>query len=650
MNLLRSAKRLLRSPRVIVGEIAALAVLGVIGAALPQDGVAPLAELERFRSGGPLWTTVLHGLALDHIFRSVGFVALTVLASGSLVVVLWEQLRRARNQWTLRLTPAHFQSAPFHVEFDRSANRPGGDSLVGRYHPSSAQSSSLELVWTENRLGLLGSPLFHAGLLLVIVAACWRALFGAEAGVDLLEGDTLAPTAQAWAVQWRGPLASPFHLSVPMTLKSVHATRYESGQLQGLKVRVSVHRPEGLRETEIAVNRDSHAAGARVFLSSGFGPAALLEWQPHNAAATREAVLLESRGGGIFESAAAGPDGERAYLRAQVDAYGNPPDSVEVRVMKEGALLAVADARPGETISLPSGTRLALRGTPFWARFRGNRDSALWLAYAGFALALIGATLIFTVIRVDGCVVVIPLGDHEHVFVALKPQRFAPLFEERFQRMVEREQGQGSPRPHATPEAGARGDARPPMVRLPRMMRARPVGWLFLVLGTTFLTSCGRSSKEQARALVERYNQVVSEAYRRGDVRLIDPVVGPKEGKKLTGLIGVRNDFGITLDSHLLSLEVTGVEQAKNAMRVSTTERWRYRDLRIGSGKQVGEESLDAYEMLYFFTNRDRAWVVDEIRFAKPPRIGRSQAAWTTDRQASFSQAGSLPAPETAHP
>lgn len=151
---------------------------------------------------------------------------------------------------------------------------------------------------------------------------------------------------------------------------------------------------------------------------------------------------------------------------------------------------------------------------------------------------------------------------------------------------------------------------------------------IVLCLVAAGAASCQRVSDTEARDLVERYNRVVSEAYRRGDVKLIDPVVGPNEGKKLTGLIGVRLDMGISLDADMLSLEVTGVEQEKGVLRVRTKERWRYRDRKIGSGEQVGEESEDAYEMLYVFRDIDGAWKVDEIRFATPPTIGRTTAPW----------------------
>ena len=101
----------------------------------------------------------------------------------------------------------------------------------------------------------------------------------------------------------------------------------------------------------------------------------------------------------------------------------------------------------------------------------------------------------------------------------------------------------------------------------------------------------------------------------------------------VAALDGVRLDLGITLDAQLLSLEVTSVEQTKDEMRVCTNERWRYRDRKIGTGEQVGEESLDSYEMLYVLRKIDRAWLVDEIQFASPPQVGRKQTPWIADRQ-----------------
>ena len=291
--------------------------------------------------------------------------------------------------------------------------------------------------------------------------------------------------------------------------------------------------------------------------------------------------------------------------------------------MRDGALLFTGDARPGQTASLRTGEKLVLLGTPFWVRLRGSRDPALGLAYLGFGLVMAGVVLIFAVVKVDACVLVTPMGERERVFVALKPQRFAPLFQERFEQLV-RECAAGLL--PAAPSANPAGKT--PRARWFGTPTSQSASVLLLLLTLGLTTGCGRSAMDQARQLVEHYNQIVSEAYRRGDVKLIDPVVGPNEGKKLTGLIGVRLDLGLTLDSQLLALEVIRAEQSKDELRVTTKERWSYRDRKIGTGEQVGEASLDSYEMLYVFKKTGPAWLVDEIAFTSPPQVTRKQMSW----------------------
>jgi hypothetical protein len=158
-----------------------------------------------------------------------------------------------------------------------------------------------------------------------------------------------------------------------------------------------------------------------------------------------------------------------------------------------------------------------------------------------------------------------------------------------------------------------------------RVLRGLPVSIVLVCC----LAGCGGVSDREARALVDNYIRAVSEAYRRSDVTLVDGAVGPLEGKRLTGLIGVRQDMGISLDADALSVEVTEVEMSNEGeLRVRTKESWRYRDRRIGTGEQVGAESLDRYEMLYVFRRIDGRWKVDETRFSAPPHVGRSVTPW----------------------
>ncbi len=149
------------------------------------------------------------------------------------------------------------------------------------------------------------------------------------------------------------------------------------------------------------------------------------------------------------------------------------------------------------------------------------------------------------------------------------------------------------------------------------------------------LTSCQKKevSKDEAIDLVKKYNEVIAEAYRRCDIRLIDSVVGMNTvaGDRLTGLIGVRLDMGIALDSQLLSVEVRDIEQDEEMLKITTKEKWAYRDLKIGTGEQVGEKSEDYYELLYIFRRTNDKWMVEETKFTCDPVVGRKTIPWGGD-------------------
>ncbi len=147
----------------------------------------------------------------------------------------------------------------------------------------------------------------------------------------------------------------------------------------------------------------------------------------------------------------------------------------------------------------------------------------------------------------------------------------------------------------------------------------------FLLGSALALTACGGLSDADVVRLVEAYNDRVTEAYRTADPKLVEGVAGPEEARKIAGLIGVKQDQGIVLDSRLREFEVRSIERPANGdVVVATDEEWYYFDRRIGSGDRVGEDSTDHYRVHYVLRRLEPGWRVVEIRFAEPPEVGRT--------------------------
>lgn len=162
-----------------------------------------------------------------------------------------------------------------------------------------------------------------------------------------------------------------------------------------------------------------------------------------------------------------------------------------------------------------------------------------------------------------------------------------------------------------------------------RAMRAAP-----LAAAALAAAACHRPSDGDAEKLVRTYLTRLVEAYRASDADLTAPVVSDRQGRKLTGLIGVKRDADLNLDAQLLEIRFEGVARTGGAILVDTRERWQYRDLRIGTGQQVGEASTDSYRLRYRLAREKGRWVVDAIEFLEPPQVGRRAVTLPIDPRA----------------
>jgi len=108
-------------------------------------------------------------------------------------------------------------------------------------------------------------------------------------------------------------------------------------------------------------------------------------------------------------------------------------------------------------------------------------------------------------------------------------------------------------------------------------------------------------------------------------------VVSDAQGLKLVGLIGVKRDAGVVLDARLLEIQFTRAAREEDRWVVETRERWYYKDRKIGSGEQVGDDSTDSYAVRYRFTRKGDKLILEELEFVGEPVVGRKAAPMPVD-------------------
>jgi hypothetical protein len=412
-------RRFLRAPRTIVTTLAAVAVSGMLGATLPQRAADP-ERWARWTREWPRLAAAAARLDLDRVYDSWWFLALVLLSGASLAIVLLEQWRRLPSAW--RAPPlAAFESATYRAEFDRAVRGESGST-----------------VRPIGRLGALGSPLMHTGIALTLVAGVVHVLLATVAQSDLYVGETVGVRPEDWGVQWPGWLASPIALDRPVTLTEYVPDVDADGATRMLSATFGSGRDAAPQRT--AINDPARIGPVAIYIDARHGPAAFVIIQGGGEELRRVVLLREGPGGhGATEWLR---DGTELRFRAEEE-RGALPDRVEVRAMRRGVLLGSGTLAPGQELVFPSGPRLSLAGVRWWSRFTARRDPSVPVAFAGLALALLGAALSVAFVRADILVRVEAHGAAgvEHVVVALRPRRFAAMFQEDFDALVSAEGG-----------------------------------------------------------------------------------------------------------------------------------------------------------------------------------------------------------------
>lgn len=423
-------RRFLRSVHLITAELGVLLAAAVMIALVPQDGADPVASARFFRDH-PGLAPVVRTLGFDRVLRSGWFLAVVGLSAVTLWLVVQGQWARARILLGRPLSPESFRGAPFLREWVRPA------TASSRLPAATLRSSG--------RAGLLGLPLFHSGLLGIVLAGFIALLFRAEASVDLFEGETLpAATPAAYGRQSPGLLGRSFSLPCSLTLAKLSPERYRSGAVRGIAARVLLGEECGGGERAIAINSPLGAGAGTLYLTNMHGPAAFVQTDI-DGRPDRQAALLRDDGNESSTALLTLPGGLEARLRAGLAEDGALPRQVDFRILRGGGLLFAGLLEAGQAVSLPGGATVALVGIAYWARFAGSSDPSLWIAYAGFLACIAGVLLAVCLVRVDTAVVVTPVDGGERVWVAMRPARFVPLYAERFERLVKSLGGPGAP-------------------------------------------------------------------------------------------------------------------------------------------------------------------------------------------------------------
>ena len=175
------------SVRTTVWLLILIAIASILGTVFPQD--VSTAQLQAATS--PFVFRLIVILDLNHVFGSWWFLLLLILLSINLVACLLQRVPNILSEWNVSSTKKSFRF----VENDSRSEAElktilseAFSSLLKTGPTSTSIDNKVSLFWIKHRTQLLGFPLIHLGIILVLIGALVGLLYGYRGNITIPEG------------------------------------------------------------------------------------------------------------------------------------------------------------------------------------------------------------------------------------------------------------------------------------------------------------------------------------------------------------------------------------------------------------------------------------------------------------------------------
>lgn len=389
-------RRSLGSPRLAALLIASLLLLSLVSVIVPQTPTLGSEVVTAWRETQPWLAEPAIALGLHRVFYSWPCYIVSLLLALNLAVCTFDRSRSRRSASEGRSLGPEPEDA-VHVVV-ASGTDPLADLARGM-RGFAVQSVDGGAVCRSGRWGFAGSVIMHAGLIVLIVAGVVTGLTRFEGVMLLTEGLGAEDVPASYVELARVPDVGQSFTGAHITLDRMEFD-YEGPTITESRAFLSVRRGDGQLDYTARVNHPLRV-GAKSFLLKDSGLAVGLRVTDPSGTVLPDSMvnLGRMRTDGYADSADFG--GLHLGLLAVPDAaaprganVARKLDVVDPAVVVSATVDGVsvesdAFVRPGEALEA-AGWRIDVLEVRRWTSFNARVDRGMYVAYLGFALAVLG--------------------------------------------------------------------------------------------------------------------------------------------------------------------------------------------------------------------------------------------------------------------
>ena len=421
-------RRLILSRVTILTTIVLALLAMLVGSFIPQAFMLTPSGLLKWRADYPNLAPLAEKLGLTHVYTHPLFALILLAAVITLGFSCYEQLRRTLRLWR----------DGSGCEAGRQFMGAGSLTEAGAILRSHGYRQKGER-FVRHVLGFWGNTLLHTGMLVVITASLWIALFQQRGMVRLAEGDLFKP-GDPWLSSEQGLLAGSFALDDAVRLDRVAYDYWPSHAVKRVASQLAfISRDGTVTDRPVAINSVMLHQGVRVYQGIDFGHAFFVEIRSADGRTSVSQLFIEHQqspekaGYADFENFFGPGKTLRVKYFAEVDhssLQGTNPLLV-MRLDEGGREIGQISLTTGATADL-AGYRARLVAVRRWSSFIFVNLTGISAIFAGFGIICLGGVLNYFTSPREAWVRETAGGGTE---ISWHANRFARFYEEEYEEL-----------------------------------------------------------------------------------------------------------------------------------------------------------------------------------------------------------------------
>lgn len=446
-------KRFLLSPRTIIALICATGIFSLIGSVIPQITERPQQFFEAWRAESPRLYYVIDFLQFNQVFTSVWFLILVALITLSLIFSIFYQakaLARSGRPMQKEITKNSFRD---YLTFESAKNTQGDagyldDAIKGVFKSRGYQyylagEGNRYFIFGKNRIGRWGGVIFHAGLLIVIIAAIYGLAFRKDGFIQLSQTEPFQGRDEEWQAKKLGVLAKDFRPGFQVYLNRFTPEYWEDGTVRELESSLIFINGKGeRREMPLSLRRPVKFQGIKIYQSNYYGyvPGLILERSGGNPVITHFLLNVPRQKYMPFTGKMDFPTTGyimdiKFYPPPVASPYGALP-YIDLTVTEKGETRFKGAVLLNQRVQVGNDT-LTFAQMHYWTGLNFAQNYGMPLVYSGFALSTLGAIVIFMLSYKEIHVKVDEEEGRIRLAIGGRAKTYQAIFSEEFREMTE---------------------------------------------------------------------------------------------------------------------------------------------------------------------------------------------------------------------